>query len=178
MKERSGRNVSVIQDTDGNSIVMINDIIFKGKRTIDWNDVEKYLRRHVYEFYKIAETQDVVFFGKDLPDEYAHSDYSASLKGGLAKAKANAVQGLGEMLEIAYNGSYTENKKSKHAIDGGKGWYRFESRFALPVYSEEGEVERYNVFHVFMIIRQDNSGKKYLYDILNIKKETSTPLGN
>ena len=33
------RNVSVIQDVDGNNIVIINDIRFKGKRSVDWKDV-------------------------------------------------------------------------------------------------------------------------------------------
>ena len=33
------RNVSVVQDIDGNSIVVINDIRFKGKRSIDWKEV-------------------------------------------------------------------------------------------------------------------------------------------
>ncbi len=33
------RNVSVIQDIDGNNIVMINDIAFKGKRSVEWSDV-------------------------------------------------------------------------------------------------------------------------------------------
>ena len=48
------RNVSVIKDAEGNSIVMVNDIRFKGKRNIVWDDVEEYLRRYVGEFYKIA----------------------------------------------------------------------------------------------------------------------------
>jgi len=39
------RNVSLIQDADGNKIVVINDIVFKGKRSIAWEDVEKYLKR-------------------------------------------------------------------------------------------------------------------------------------
>ena len=30
---------------NGNKIVMINDIIFKGKRGIDWKDVVKYLKQ-------------------------------------------------------------------------------------------------------------------------------------
>lgn len=79
------------------------------------------------------------------------------------------------MLEIAFNGEVTPNKKLKHEIDGANGWYHYESRFGLPVYSENGEVERYNVFHVYMIVRHDKNGRKYLYDIINIKKETSTP---
>ncbi len=177
MDRSENRNVSVIEDVNGNKIVLINDIVFKGKRSIDWNEVEKYMKCHIGEFYKIAETNDVVYFGKDLPDEYAHSDYTNSLRGAYAKAKANAAQGLGEMLEIAINGKYTENMKNKHLIDAAKGWYRFESRFALPVYGDDGEVERYNVFHVYLIIRHDQNGKKYLYDLINIKKETSNPLG-
>ena len=44
------RNISVIKDVDGNSIVMINDIRFKGKRKIDWDDVEQYLRQYIGEF--------------------------------------------------------------------------------------------------------------------------------
>ncbi|WP_034462134.1 MULTISPECIES: hypothetical protein [Butyrivibrio] len=176
-KSSRERNVSVIKDANGNNIVVINDIIFKGKRSIDWDYVEEYLKDHVGDVYKNAEINDVVYFGKDLPDEYAHSEYSNSLKGAYAKAKANAAQGLGEMIEIAFNGCYTENKKRKHAIDAAKGWYRFESRFALPVYEDNGEIERYNVFHIYLIIRHDQNGKKYLYDLINIKKETSNPLG-
>ena len=36
------RNVSAIQDVDGNNIVIINDIRFKGKRSADWKDVREY----------------------------------------------------------------------------------------------------------------------------------------
>ena len=53
-KGNQGRNVSVIKDADGNNIVMINDIIFKGKRSIDCDDVEKYLKDYVGVFYKNA----------------------------------------------------------------------------------------------------------------------------
>ncbi len=33
------RNISIIRDAEDNKIVVINDIIFKGKRNICWNDV-------------------------------------------------------------------------------------------------------------------------------------------
>ena len=36
------------------------------------------------------------------------------------------------------------------------------------------EVERYNVYHVAMIFRHGKDNKKYLYDIMNIKKEMSS----
>ena len=101
-------------------------------------------------------------------------EYTESLRG--TKANANAAQGLGEMLEIAFNGEVTPNKKLKHEIDGANGWYRYNSRFALPVYGSNNEIERYNVFHASMLIRCANDGKMYLYDIIDIKKEMSNSL--
>ena len=172
-KESNSRNVSVIKDALGHNVVMINDIIFRGKRGINWIDVEEYLRQYVGEFYTIAETNEVVYIGTDLPDEYAHSEYTHILKGTNEKAKANAAQGLPELIITATNMEHTDNSKAKHKKDAKYGWYKYESRFALPVFADNGEVERYNVFHVAMILRHDKDGKKYLYDIMNIKKETS-----
>ena len=80
---------------------------------------------------------------------------------------------LPELIIIATNMEHTDNSKAKHKKDAKYGWYKYESRFALPVFAGDGEVERYNVFHVAMILRHDKDGKKYLYDIMNIKKETS-----
>ncbi len=172
-KESNSRNVSVIKDALGHNVVMINDIIFRGKRGIKWGDVEEYLRQYVGEFYTIADTNEVVYIGTDLPDEYTHSEYTNILKGANEKAKANAAQGLPELINTATNMVHTDNSKTKHKQDAKYGWYKYESRFALPVFAENGEVERYNVFHVAMILRHANDGKKYLYDIMNIKKETS-----
>ena len=169
------RNVAVIQDVDGNNIVFINDIIFKGKRSITWPDVEEYLRQYVGEFYSIAETGDIVYIGTDLPDEYAGSNYTKHIKGTVAKAKANAAQAIPEIIEIATSKTVEENNKEKHSRNAKNGWYRYDTRFALPVYDESGEVERYNVFSARLLIRHAASGKMYLYDVLEIKKETSKP---
>jgi len=169
------RNVSIIRDTDDNKIVVIHDIRFKGKRRICWEDVEEYLKEYIDEFYEIAETKDLVFIGKDLSDEYSSSIYTRTMKGAIAKAKANAAQGIPELIEIANNKRFDENKNIKHKKDAAFGWYRYDSRFALPIYSENGEIARYNVFHAVILIRHDRDGTLYLYDIINIKKETSNP---
>lgn len=87
------RNIRIITDLNGNKIVLINDIIFKGKKSINWDDVKMYLESYVGEFYEIADTNDIVYIGNDLPDEYTGSRYTYSLKGANAKAKANASQG-------------------------------------------------------------------------------------
>ena len=37
-------------------------------------------------------------------------------------------------------------------------------------------IARYNIYFASMLVRQANDDRKYLYDILAIKKETSSPL--
>lgn len=175
-KEFSKRNVSVIQDEDGRNIVVINDIRFKGKRSVNWKDVREYLKEYVGEFYTIAETKDVVFIGTDLPREYSGSKYTHCLKGANAKAKANAAVGLPKLIEIATDGRFRANREDKHKRDAKNGWYKYDSRFALPVYDDNGELDRYNIFHASMLIRHSNDGKRYLYDVIDIKKETSNSL--
>ena len=39
------RKVNVVEDLDGNNIVFIHDIVFKGKRSEELSDVEAYLKR-------------------------------------------------------------------------------------------------------------------------------------
>ena len=167
------RKVNVVEDLDGNKIVFIHDVRFKGKRSIEWTDVETYLKEFVGESYVIEDTNDMIYIGADFPDEYAHSEYSTSLKGANAKAKANAAQGIPEMLLIANEREFEENRKDKHSKNAKYGWYSYVTRFALPVYEENGDIERYNVFRAIMLVRHAEDNKLYLYDIMKIKKETS-----
>ena len=94
--------------------------------------------------------------------------------GANAKAKANAATAIPELIQIASNPAYEENRKEKHNKNAMLGWYRYDVRFALPVY-EENVLVRYNIFHARLLINHAENGKKYLYDILAIKKETSKP---
>ena len=77
------------------------------------------------------------------------------------------------MIEIATTKVGEENRKDKYSRNAKNGWYRYDTRFALPVYDDYGEVERYNVFSARLLIRHASSGKMYLYDVMEIKKETS-----
>ena len=171
------RKVDIVVDPLGNKTVLIQDVIFKGKRSLEWADVEAYLKQFVGEVYTVEKTADLVYIGKDLPDEYTHSNYTLILKGANAKAKANATQGIPMLLQCATNRRWQENFKGKHNVDAKFGWYRFTTRFALPVYNNDtGELERFNIFRIEMLIRHAADGYLYLYDLVNIKKETSTPL--
>lgn len=173
--EKNAR-VKVIRDSDNKTIVVIDDIMFTGRQQIDWEAVEEYLKQFVGEAFVMLETEDLVYIGADLPDEFAGSNYTKKLRGTLAKAKANAIQGLPELVETATRKRYKENMKDKHQSSAKYGWYRYDSKFALPVYNDAKEVERFNVFDVVLLVRHAHDGKLYLYDLLNIKKETGKPL--
>ena len=69
---------------------------------------------------------------------------------------------------------FTIRNKLFYASYAKLGWYRYDVRFAIPVY-ENDVLVRYNVFGARLLINHAENGKKYLYDILTIKKETSKP---
>lgn len=79
-------------------------------------------------------------------------------------------------MQIAENKTASSDYNSKHGKKAAFGWYRYDTRLALPVYNEDGEIVRYNIFKLRMLVRHDEDGKMYLYDFLRTKKETSSPL--
>lgn len=168
-------SINIIQDENQNNIVVINDIRFKGRRNIKWQEVELLLKEYVGENYEIIETSDIVFIGSDFPSEFKGSEDTLRLKGAAAKAKANAAGEMPLLLKYATNKRWQKNYKTKHGTDARYGWYRFTARFALPVYNNNEELERYNIFRIEMLVRHVSDGKLYLYDMVNVKKETSTP---
>ena len=170
------KNVEIAVDRNGKKYVRINEILFKGKRSVDWDAVKSYLRSYVGELIEISDTGDSIYIGPDLPDEYTGSRYTYKLKGTVSKAKANAAQGIPELLIIAENKRHRDNSDERHIRNAKYGWYRFDSRFALPVFGEKEEVQRYNHFRATMLIRYASDGKLYLYDVVDIKKETGNSL--
>lgn len=171
------RNIKIITDNNGNKIVVIDEILFKGQKREEWKIIEEYLKRYIGEIYEIEETSEKIFISTDFPDEYANSESRISLKGAVAKAKANASQVVPELIKIANNKEHSENAKKKHDYDAKYGWYRYDVRFALPICNDKtGEIERYNIYTAVMLVRHAEDNNRYLYDFLKIKKETSSPL--
>lgn len=103
--------LEIVKDSEGNKIVLIPEILFFNKQNIEWELVEQYLEKYVGEIVEIAETREVVYIGKKFPDEYSGSLYTRKSKGARAKAKANAAQGIMEMIEIAAQKVFCENRK-------------------------------------------------------------------
>ena len=96
------------------SYVAIDSIIFNNKQNIPWNEVEKYLKRYIGGKYKIKGYDDIIIVPGDFPDEYSESKYTKKLRGAVAKAKANAVQRIPEIIENAVNRRWVKNKNPKH----------------------------------------------------------------
>ena len=170
------KNISIITDLDGKKIVLINDVRFRGKRG-DWKCIERYLMEYIGKYYEIEESSEKIYISADFPDEYANSESRMLLKGALAKAKANASQAIPELIKIATNKRFSINTMKKHEKDAKFGWYRYDVRFALPVFNESiNRIDRYNIYKAVMLVRHSKNGKQYLYDLVLIKKETSSPL--
>ena len=168
--------LETVLDEFGNKVVLIPEIIFMNKQNIDWEEVENYLERYVGELIEITESKDIIYVGNAFPDEYAGSRYTRKAKGARAKAKANATQGILEMIEIASEKMFRENHKEKHKGDAENGWYYYITRFALPIYKNEIKTNEYNEYSACLVVNCASKGKMYLYDLVDIKKEASNPL--
>lgn len=165
----------VIRDDNNKKMVVIPHVVFKGKRSISWKQVEQYLISYVGKLFEVSETKDLIYIDKSFVDEYAGSVYTQKLRGALPKVKANMSQGIPEMIEIATEKRWKEDFQGKHKKRAGKGWFRYNTRFALPVVNEKGDILEYNVYQAVLIVRYSSDEKLYLYDIQNIKKETRYP---
>lgn len=160
-------------DEKGHKVVVINEILFWGKKSIPWGKVEDYLKRYIGEIVKVAETEEIIHIDNDFPDEFKGSEDTKRVRGANAKAKANSVQGILEMIYISKKVSEMENKKTKNERKASRGWYRYLTRFALPVLLDETNISHYNVYLATLIVRVDRRGILHLYDVINISKENS-----
>lgn len=170
------RSVNIITDLDGTKIVLINDVRFRSRKGIKWDEIENYLKEYIGDFFEIAETSEKIYIGKDFPDEFSHSKDTKQLKGANIKVKANMIIAIGDMINIATGKMEYPDYNQKHGAKAKYGWYRYDTRFGIPVYGESGELIRYNIFSTRMLVRCDENGKLYLYDLVRTKKETSKPL--
>lgn len=146
-----------------------NDITFQSRRGIDWKKVEDYLKRSIGKSFEITETSEKICIDTDFPDEFSHSNDTKKLKGANMKAKANLISAIGDLIQTATDLTSYPDYNEKHGLKAKLGWHRYTIYFGIPVYDEQENLKRYNIFSGRM-------GKQYLYDIVRIKKETSRPL--
>ncbi len=178
------QKIQIMKDELGHQIVVLPDIIFKNRQNIDWRAVEEYLKQYIGQLIEIVETKDIIYIGRSFPDEYKGSEYTRKIKGTRAKAKANAVQGIIQMLQTATDKRFSTNKADKHKRHAEQGWYYYTTYFALPVYQSKKKTDIYNVYSGCLLVNHSMDGRKYLYDLVDVKKiyefsehkkEASTP---
>ena len=174
IKDKS--KINIITEIDGKKTVLINDVRFKSRRMIEWNDIEEFLKEYIGQYYEIAESSEKIYIGTDFPDEFCHSNDTKGLKGANEKAKANIAPVVSQLIQIATNKMEYPDYNEKHKSKAKLGWYRYDTRFGIPVYDENNELIRYNIFSTRMLVRCDEDGRLYLYDFVRTKKETSKPL--
>lgn len=75
------------------------------------------------------------------------------------------------MIEIAENRRW-EKTKHTHNKDAKYGMYRYDTCFAFAVKNNAGKVVDVKAYDAELLIRNASNGKKYLYDIVNIKENT------
>ena len=155
-------------------MVRIEKIIFSNKQNIPWKDVLAYSKKYEGCTFVNRTYGDRIFFNYVSASEYASSVYSKKLRGAYAKVKANLVQVLPKLVENASNRRWIENKADKHNKDAGKGWYRYDVFFEMPVKSPNAQDIHWNRYSGTLVVRLNDMGM-YFYDVINIKKETSTP---
>lgn len=166
-----------LREADGKQVVWIDDNILKqndGQLTHQF--IANYIAEHIGEVYTILESGQKVYIGEELPKEYTQSKYTQAIlrkNKGLVKAKNRAAAGLGEMIEIATNRRW-EMTRHTQSKDAKYGMYRYDTSFGFPVLDDKGNVVRANVYSAELIIRNASDGKKYLYDIVGIKKDTAS----
>lgn len=165
------RNILITEDENGKKLVVIPKIIFWGKRSMNWKEVEKYLLRYAGEIIEVTETKDIIYIGKDFADEYAGSKYTKKLNGANRKAKANMAQIIPELIEIGTEKRWSKDYEDRHGKKAKRGWYRYNTRFALPKTDEEGSIIAYKIYKAVLLVRYADDGKLYLYDVINLKHE-------
>ena len=163
-----------VREVDGQQIAWIENSGLSSKDLRDHKKIAEYIGRHIGEVYTIIESGQRVYIGEDLPSEYTQSEYTKRLlknNPATLKAKNRASDALGDMIEIA-SGRRWEKTKHTHNKDAKFGMYRYNSRFAFAVNGGNG-APNVHAYDVELLIRNASDGKKYLYDIVNIKKNTA-----
>lgn len=110
-----------------------------------------------------------------LADEYVRSTYSQWLKStkkGTFKAKMKAAGVLNDLVSIA-NGRRWEKTKHTGNKDASHGVYYYDSTFAFPVKNAKGDTENVRAYDCQLVILNASDGKKYLYDVVDIKENTN-----
>jgi hypothetical protein len=169
-----GGSVMYSREVNGKQIAWIENNPMSFRDLANYKKVAAYIANHIGEAYTILESGYRVYIGENLPKEYTQSEYTKALLRNnqpILRAKKKAIGSFGEMIEIATNRRW-ENTKHAANKDAKYGVYRYSTAFAFPV-KQNGKIKSVKSFDAELVILNSSNGKKYLYDIVNIKENTA-----
>lgn len=172
------KNKFSLKTVNGKQIVWIDNGNLTSKQLNSHTAIANYIAQHIGEVYTIIESGQKVYLGEDLPSEYTQSKYTSLLRSTnqqTLRAKNKAADGLGELIETASNRRWEKTKHNQNK-DAKYGMYRYDSSFAFPVKDANGKVTNVRAYNVELLIRNASDGKKYLYDIVGIRRNATAEI--
>lgn len=139
---------------------------------VDWTEVRDKLLKLVKIVVTIKENNAKVKFDKKFIKEFSASKYTQSANRKVKNIKANLVDNIVELVENSGHISIEVNNKNKHKTDSGYRWEKYKCLFRFNSLDERGN----NISILYsccIVIRCPNFNEKYIYDIVDIKKETN-----
>lgn len=114
--------------------------------------------------YKNIETSNNIYIDKKTMNEFTYSKYTKKRPNDIKYVKCILSHYIEELFLNANNKAFVNHKKDKHKKDAKYGFYEYNVKFS--VLQNKKEV----MYTCTLLVRNDANGKKYLYDILDIKK--------
>ena len=173
------RYQAIKQTPDGQKVVVLDQNVLDQrpntmkKETFIKNYLVDLARNNPDVFARIEENGHKIYLDDNvLPNEYAYSKSAQNAKGEIKNIRERALSNLDEIIEVGSNrrfeGNRKENLQPKRADKKRGGMYKYDTKIAIP-----GENGMESFYDATVLIRYDQNGKRYLYDIVGIKKDGS-----
>lgn len=137
-------------------------------RSLEIKEAQKRAKAHIKEqkgiSYKNILTSNTILIDDKTANEYIYSCYTRWKKQDIKYVKFILSKYIKELFMNANSKSYEVNRKNKHNLDAKYGFYKYGAKFSIVDNDKE------TTYSCSLLVRNDANGKKYLYDILDIKK--------
>lgn len=128
------------------------------------NKVKENIKKQKGLRYKNIESSCNILIDKKTVNEFVYSKYTKNQINSIKYVKYKLSKYLKELIENGKDKIFTNYKKEKHIMDAKYGFYKYKVIFSIV----ENNVEI--IYEGIVLIRNSYDGKKYLYDILDIKQ--------
>lgn len=162
---------SVIYNNDGsfNRVKIIEDEYKTLNVKSSQKKASENLKGQVGVSYKNILTSNTILIDRNTSTEYIYSNYTRWSKTKIKYIKCIISKYINELFTNASSKTFEKNRKEKHNKDAKYGFYKYKVRFS----TIDNKIE--TIYTCSLLVRNDLNGKKYLYDIIDIKKEPLPP---